>query len=193
MFRVERVFEGSAEDQGFSFAGPKTEPGWLGGRSPATRVPACVAHCIPRSPTMQPNSHSLPHFPAHVTPGLGKARQDGGFRGVGWVGSGRLWMHDRVQSAALHERLQNPGVSVRPVCCRGVAGGAVWEAAGRALWEAAGRALWEAAGRALWEAAGRALWEAAGGVRGRSWDGSPGRPRPTRRLRPLRQPRAELP
>ena len=98
---------------------------------------------------MQPNSHSLPHFPAHVTPGLGKARQDGGFRGVGWVGSGRLWMHDRVQSAALHERLQNrvPGVSVRAVCCRGVAGGA--------------------------------LWEAAGGVGGRSWERrSPGSPSP---------------
>ena len=40
-----------------------SEPGWLGGRSPATRVPYArptVTHC---SPTMQPNSHPLPHKP----------------------------------------------------------------------------------------------------------------------------------
>src|SRR5689334_21202510 len=88
MLRVERVVEGSAEDQGFSFAWPNLEPGWLGGRSPATRVPHAwptVTHFFPQCnpfPTFwptRPTSRPLP---------VAEARGYGGFElvGMGRVG-----------------------------------------------------------------------------------------------------------
>ena len=72
VLRVERVFEGPAEDQGFSCRGAKSEPGWLGGRSPATRVPRCmtmrVSHSTPLTPTMQPRSHAVSHLTLPALP-----------------------------------------------------------------------------------------------------------------------------
>jgi hypothetical protein len=123
VLRVERVFEGSAEDQGVSFALPKFEPGWLGGRSPATRVlhaSGTVTHNLPRCNsflTLFPTwSFSRP--PTHPT-----ACFLGRFGPLRPAVFGGGTVHDRVQPARLVANLQSDPDSVRGMCVR-------WEVVG---------------------------------------------------------------
>ena len=67
VLRVERVFEGSAEGQGFSYGWAKGDPGgWVGGALPPGFHSG--AHSNPLSPTMQPISHLFTHKKVHNGP-----------------------------------------------------------------------------------------------------------------------------
>ena len=127
VLRVERVFEGSAEAQGFSFAWPNLEPGWLGGRSPATRV----QHAWPTVTHSLPQCNPFPTF--WPTPGtwcpfsVANPRGYGGFGAVAAAGSGpsraARWVANSTpahEACALLSRdrlLGRQAIAQRASCC----------------------------------------------------------------------------
>ena len=97
-----------------------SKPGWLGGRSPATRVPACER---PQYPTLSHNATQMAPLPpqsAHPLPQRGQIPHHHGRFGCG-TGWGRRKRpgaaRTRAVAAFWRAGLHFGGGSVRGVCC----------------------------------------------------------------------------